>query len=217
MVWLKGAILSQTRDFMKVDSSLFQRMASAEKKITIPTLFTLLRIILVPFIVFSMIRQAWGAAFFLFALAALTDVADGFLARLYDDTSILGACLDPIADKLLLLSCFFTLAFIQTPLFMIPGWFFTIILIKEIIILGGTSFLLFSQYGFNVKPTWLGKGSTVVQSAFIAWLFTCYFLNWMPHKIYDFMLAATLLVCIAALVQYVLIGVGYLTTAKECV
>jgi len=202
---------------MKCDSSLIQRIATTEKKITIPTLFTLLRIILVPIIVFTMIRQAWGAAFFLFALAALTDVIDGFLARLCDDTSLLGACLDPIADKLLLLSCFFTLAFIQTPLFIIPGWFFAIFLIKEVIILGGTSFLLFSQYGFNVKPTWLGKASTVVQTAFISWLFTCYFLNWVPLRAYDFMLAITLLVGIAALVQYILIGLGYVTPVKECV
>lgn len=203
---------------MKCDRSLLHRLINAEKKITFPTLLTLLRIILTPFIVYAMVRQAWGTAFVLFVIAAITDLVDGFLARFFDNISLLGSCLDPIADKFLLLSCFFTLAFIQTPLFVIPGWFFAIFLIKEVIIVGGTSFfLLFSHGDFHVKPTWLGKVSTDIQCIFIAWLFTCYFFNWMPTKTYDFMLAITLAVGVAALVQYVLIGLGYISAAKEYV
>lgn len=202
---------------MKVDSSFLQRLADADKKITIPTLFTLLRIILAPIIVCAMICQMWGVAFSLFIVAALSDFVDGFLARLCNQMSLLGACLDVIADKLLLLSCFFTLAFIPTPFFVIPGWFFAILLIKEVIIVGGTTFLLFSRSGFSVKPTWLGKAATDIQCAFIFWLFMCYFFHWMSYALFDAMLLITLLVSVAAFVQYVLIGIGYVATTKEYV
>ena len=81
-------------------------------------MFTLLRIASVPFIVASMVTQHWGIAFFLILFASATDLLDGFLARNFDQKTFLGACLDPIADKILILSCYFTLAFWQSPLFL---------------------------------------------------------------------------------------------------
>src|SRR5690349_20790870 len=102
---------------------IFRRLPEAEKRITIPTLFTILRIVLVPIIVGAMVAGWWGCAFLFFVVACLTDVIDGLLARLLNEKTLFGAFLDPIADKLLLISCFFTLAFVTTPLFLIPRWF----------------------------------------------------------------------------------------------
>lgn len=201
---------------MKLDRSLIQKLAGAKNKLTVPTLFTLLRILLVPVIVYAMITHAWGVAFFCFVIAAATDVIDGFLARLCDNQSLLGACLDPVADKFLLLSCFFTLAFIQTPLFTLPGWFFAIVLTKEVIILGGSLILLLSHCGFAVRPTILGKATTVVQVCFIIWLFACYFFSWMPVKTYVSMLAIMLCFVLLSAAQYIHIGLQYFLSAKEC-
>jgi phosphatidylglycerophosphate synthase len=102
---------------------IFNRLPDAEKRITIPTLFTLTRIIIVPVIIDAMINDRWGIAFFFFVFACVTDLIDGFLARLLNEKTFLGACLDPVADKLLLLSCFSTLAFVSTPLFSVPPSF----------------------------------------------------------------------------------------------
>lgn len=195
---------------MKFDQSFFKTLHNCEKRINIPTLLTILRIILAPVIVLAMVHQHWGSAFFWFVIAALTDTFDGALARLWNDKTVLGACLDPIADKILLLSCFVTLAFIQSPLFAIPHWFVMLILCKESIILLGSLLLLVSRSGFTVHPTRLGKVTTVVQISFIIWLFFCYFFNWVPTKTYYSMIGIMVSFILFSFAQYVSIGVRYL-------
>ena len=195
---------------MKFDHSFFDTLHNCEKRITIPTLLTLLRILLVPVIVVAMTKQQWGNAFFWFLVAALTDTFDGALARWWDDKTVLGACLDPIADKILLISCFATLAFVQSPLFAIPYWFVLLILIKESIILIGSLFLLITRSGFTVQPTLLGKATTVVQVSFIMWLFFCYFFNWVPTKTYYSMIGIMVGFILLSFAQYVYIGLRYL-------
>jgi cardiolipin synthase (CMP-forming) len=194
---------------IKFNRKFLYTLFADEKKLTIANMLTFIRILLVPFIVHAMVIQWWGAAFFLFITAALTDVADGFLARRYNEKSFFGACLDPVADKLLLLSCFFTLAFVQSPLFAIPGWFFAIVLIKEMVILGGSLLLLLLDCGFTVHPTMLGKATTVVQVSFITWLFACYFFHWLPIKTYYCMIGIMLCFVLLSCYQYLRIGLRY--------
>ena len=132
---------------MKFDKAFFQKLYHCEKRITIATCFTLLRIFLVPFIVIAIKQQQLSHAFWLIIIAALTDTVDGNLARWCGDQTVLGACLDPIADKIFLLSTFFTLAFVQSPLFAIPHWFVMLVLVKEIIILLGAALLFITGSG----------------------------------------------------------------------
>lgn len=81
--------------FMKKFSfRLFSTLPPEEKKITLSTLFTLARIALTPFIVVAMVMGSWGPAFFLFVIASSFDVIDGNLARLLNQRTFLGACLD---------------------------------------------------------------------------------------------------------------------------
>ena len=195
---------------MKFDRSFFKTLYNCEKQITFPTLLTLLRIILVPVIVLAMTKQQWGMAFIWFLVAALTDTFDGALARRWNVKTALGACLDPIADKILLISCFATLAFIQSPVFAIPHWFVVLILCKEMIILLGSLFLLVSKTGFSVRPTYLGKTTTVVQIFFILWLFFCYFFNLVPTKTYYTMIGVMVSFILLSFAQYVYIGLRYL-------
>ncbi len=195
---------------LKINMGFFRRLPAHEKKLTLSTLITLIRVFFTPFIVGAMITQHWGVAFGLFFLACVSDMIDGKLARLLGQQTFLGACLDPIADKVLILSVFFTLAFLDTPLFMIPGWFVWIVLFKELILVGG-AFALYAIKGhIEIRPTALGKATTVAQMAFIMWLFTCYFFEWLPTKIYYSMLVLLLLLVIGSLLQYVRIGVQWL-------
>lgn len=195
---------------MKFDNNFFKTLYGCEKRLTIPTLLTLLRIVLTPVIIFDMMRQQWGSAFIWFVIASLTDTFDGMLARWWNDKTVLGACLDPIADKILLISCFSTLAFIQSPLFAIPHWFVMLILCKESIILIGSLFLLVTGSGFVVHPTRLGKMTTVVQVSFIMWLFACYFFSWVPTKTYYSMIGIMVTFIVFSFAQYVTIGLRYL-------
>lgn len=175
--------------------------------ITFANLLTTARIIVTPFIVKAMINQSWQTAFFLFIFAALTDMLDGFFARRWHEKTLLGACLDPIADKVLILSIFFTLAFVQSPLFSIPLWFVLLIVLKEFVLIAGVG-ILYALYGsVEIKPSFLGKSTTVIQMLFIVWLFACYFFKWVPMKTYDTMLGALLIFSAATLVQYIVQGI----------
>lgn len=190
--------------------NFFKKLPPHEKKITLSTMLTLLRIALVPCIVACMLVGWWGTACILFCIAAISDALDGHLARRFNEQTFLGACLDPIADKLLVLSCFFTLAFIHSPLFTIPQWFFMLVLFKELILIGGSIAFYMMKGHLDVRPTLLGKITAVVQMCFIIWLFMCYFFSWLPIKTYVSMLAIVLILVFASLVQYCIIGIRQL-------
>jgi cardiolipin synthase len=197
----------------KISLRLFARLPAHEKRITVATMFTIGRILVVPLIVFAMVLGQWGAAFGLFLGAAVTDSVDGSIARYFDQKTFLGACLDPLADKLLLLSIFSTLAFINTPLFVIPQWFVALVLLKEVLQITGAVILYLRKGHLEVNPTFLGKATMLVQVVFICWLFACYFFNWMPVKTYHTMLGLMLIMIFAAFMQYVSIGLRYLKMA----
>lgn len=194
----------------KITVRFLSNLPAHEKKITVSTLFTLARILLTPCIVLAMLMHWWGASCILFVGAALTDIIDGTLARWRNEQTFLGAALDPIADKFLLVSIFCTLAFVKTPLFTIPLWFLIIVFMKEVIILFGAGFIYWARGDLEIKPTRLGKATTVFQIVFIMWLFACYFFGWMPIKTYDVMLASMLVFLLLSLAQYLRLGLRQL-------
>lgn len=190
---------------------LFQNVPSNELRITLATVLTIIRILLVPCIIAAMFLQAWGWAFILFIIASCTDFLDGALARYRHEKTFLGACLDPIADKLLLVSFFMSLVFLQTPLFSLPLWFVLLVLIKELCIIGGALIILMRGYHLDVQPTMLGKCTTVVQMMFIIWLFACYYFQWMPIKTYYAMLIMMVSMTLITALQYVCMGARQIT------
>lgn len=196
----------QWHKLKKINIRIFKDIPARELRITIPTMLTCLRIFLVPCIIISMIMHLWGLAFLLFVIATITDGVDGTLARLWHEKTFLGACLDPIADKLLLVNFFFTLVFLKTPLFPVPLWFVLLVLLKELIVICGVAFILLSGRHLDIRPTLLGKATTVVQMMFIIWLFTCYYFHWLPVKTYYMMLTLMILMVILSCMQYVRIG-----------
>lgn len=177
--------------------------------LTIPTLFTIGRILITPFVIYSMIQYQWQKAFYLFIIAAFTDIVDGALARLWNAKTFLGASLDAFADKFLVVSCFATLAWIPTSHFIIPPWFVFLILTKELILIIGAFFIYYVHGSLEIKPTLLGKATTFVQICFIIWFFFCYFFHWLPIKTYLCILLTLIVLILASLIQYVTIGIHY--------
>lgn len=190
----------------KFSFQLFKKLPAREKKITFSTVLTLIRFILIPFIVISMIGQHWYAAFVLFMIAAITDILDGWFARWFNERTFLGAALDPLADKLLVIAVFATLAFYQSPLFTIPRWFVALVLIKELIQVLGAVIIYTIKGHLAIAPTMLGKLTMVAQSAFITWLFSCYFFHWVPIKTYFVMLATVSSLVLLTFIDYARIG-----------
>ncbi len=194
----------------KITWQSISRIPLHERRLTFSTMITMMRIILAPCVVIAMLHGTWGRACILFLIASITDFLDGNIARLLNEQTFLGACLDPIADKILLLPCFMTLAFIKTPLFSIPLWFVSVVLVRELIVLVGALMIYIFKGDVVIKPTLLSKLTTMMQMIFIAWLFACYFMHWVPQRTYDAMLGLLLLLVIGSLMQYVYIGIRQL-------
>jgi len=190
----------------KITTRLFKNLPPEETRITFSTVLTILRIVFTPFIVGAMIAGRWDVAFWLFVIAALFDVLDGNIARWLNQKTFLGACLDPIADKILLVCTFATLAFVQSPLFSIPLWFVLLVLFKELIVIIGSFVIYFVKGHLKVCPTVLGKATTVVQVFFVIWLFACYFFGWVPVRTYHMALGILFVLVVLSLFQYVRIG-----------
>lgn len=135
------------------------------------TRITILRLILVPVFVTFIITyndsdhrvEAWRyAAIGVFILAAVSDAIDGYLARHWNQGSALGALLDPIADKLLLLAALVTLSLIPIGhLRPFPIWFPVIIISRDALLLGGYSILRHFHVPVDIRPHWTGKASTL--------------------------------------------------------
>ncbi len=193
----------------KFSFHLFKKLPAHEKKITISTFLTLTRLVLTPFIVSAMVLDRWHVAFILFIIAAITDVLDGWIARCFNQRTFLGAALDPIADKIMVIAIFATLLFIQPFLFKIPVWLVLLVLIKELVQVTGAVIIYYKRGYLDIVPTFLGKANAVVQTTFITWLFSCHFFHWAPIKTYYAMLGCVASFVILTFIDYVRIGYSY--------
>jgi cardiolipin synthase len=129
--------------------------------INVPNTLTVLRILLTPLFAICLIKRLPESALLVFAVGAVTDGLDGLVARLFRQKTILGAYLDPIADKLLLTTAFITLA-IQG---LIPSWLTVIVITRDILIIFGIALLSIMNREFEAKPAMLSKITTVAQLA----------------------------------------------------
>jgi len=127
--------------------------------VSIPNFLSLFRIILVPVTVIFLIDGSFFTALAIFTLAGVTDALDGFLARVLSQKTVLGAYLDPLADKALLTSCFVTLSIMG----IIPGWLAVVVVSRDFIILLGISILFMVSVPFEIKPIFVSKVTTAVQ------------------------------------------------------
>jgi len=127
--------------------------------INIPNLLTLFRILITPLFVIFMIRGHYQLALAAFFLAGISDGLDGLFARLFNQKTVLGAHLDPVADKLLLMSAFVALAVQRT----IPSWLAVVVISRDILILSGIAILRYFHIAVTIKPSMVSKCTTVAQ------------------------------------------------------
>lgn len=120
-----------------------------------------------PYIFYLLWTQQYGVALTWFAIAAFTDAADGYVARLLRVTSRAGAYLDPIADKILMSGAFFTLALTG----LIPVWAAVLVLGRDLLILlFASGVLLFTNARREFPPSVWGKLSTFAQILYVLFL-----------------------------------------------
>ena len=128
--------------------------------LNLPNLITLLRIGAIPIFLILLVDERYTEALIVFILAGITDSLDGLLARWLNARTTLGAFIDPLADKLLLVSSFVILAFLGD----LPRWLAVLVIMRDVIILIGYSVLFFvTGHAIEVRPTLIGKASTFFQ------------------------------------------------------
>jgi cardiolipin synthase (CMP-forming) len=130
--------------------------------LSIPNLITLGRILLVPFVVWAIASGAMWLAFVLFLAAGVSDAVDGFLAKRFHMTTELGAYLDPLADKALIVSIYLTLGIKAS----IPGWLVILVVSRDILIVGGILLAWLLGKPFKIKPLVVSKLNTAAQIVF---------------------------------------------------
>ena len=123
------------------------------------TWLTVLRILLIPVFVTLLVYRRPGLALLVFALAAFTDLLDGWVARHLKDESTLGAFLDPMADKLLLTASFVTLAYLKV----LPFWIAAVVITRDAILVFGALLIYMLGGRIHPRPTWAGKAATFAQ------------------------------------------------------
>ena len=131
--------------------------------LTVANQLTLLRMLLIPALVILVVYGLNGWALIVFAVAGITDVLDGLLARWWGQPTTLGALLDPMADKLLLISMFVVLTMPSLDLpNQLPIWLTVLVISRDIIIVVTVAIANLSVGRLVFPPTALGKVATVV-------------------------------------------------------
>ncbi len=125
----------------------------------LPNLITCIRFILIGPILWALLMQYYLLAFYLFLIAGLSDGLDGLLARFFGWTTHLGALLDPLADKLLLMGSFIVLTYLQQ----IPFWLTAFVIGRDIWIMGGALVYRYWVGPLDYKPVWISKLNTFFQ------------------------------------------------------
>ncbi|MGZ3411435.1 MAG: CDP-alcohol phosphatidyltransferase family protein [Xanthobacteraceae bacterium] len=127
--------------------------------LNLPNLITIARILLVPVMVWAIASHEMRIAFVLFLVAGLSDAVDGFLAKRFNMASELGAYLDPIADKVLIVSIYIALGITEA----IPRWLVILVVSRDILIVGGITLPWILGNPITVRPLLVSKLNTAAQ------------------------------------------------------
>jgi cardiolipin synthase len=124
----------------------------------IPNALSFLRIFLAPLVCFLIIKERTFWIYIIVFLAGITDFLDGYCARLLHCSSSFGALLDPVADKIFMLSIFSTFLYKGW----IPFWFFSLVILRDVLILIGGCFFMSSNLTTDMSPSLISKWNTAL-------------------------------------------------------
>ncbi len=139
-----------------------RRAAEPGHALNLPNLITTARILMVPIVVWAIAQHEMQVAFAVFVAAGASDAVDGFLAKRFGMASELGAHLDPLADKALIVSIYVSLGITGA----IPRWIVILVVSRDILIIGGVMLAWFLGRPMTMKPLLVSKLNTAAQIVF---------------------------------------------------
>ncbi len=131
--------------------------------LTVPNVITFGRLCAVPLAFWLIIDHHPAYAFFLFVAAGISDAVDGYLARRWGGNMV-GAVLDPVADKALLVTMYVTLAAVNY----LPDWLATLVVFRDLVIVGGVIVLAVLGQAVAIRPLYVSKINTALQILLVA-------------------------------------------------
>lgn len=176
--------------------------------LNLPNFITLIRIVTIPFFLVFLSYHRYREALIIFVIGGVTDFLDGLVARWMNQQTPLGAYLDPIADKLLVITSFIMLGLIGR----IPEWLAVVVVSRDILILLGYGMIYFLvEERLPVRPSMIGKSSTLLQlvtlGVALALLHDEAFLD---RRLWNFLIALTAITTVASGLQYLYRGLLWL-------
>lgn len=126
---------------------------------SLPNVITIARILAVPLAIWLIVSGEFMLAFLAFLAAGVSDGVDGFIARRYDLKTELGAYLDPLADKLLLVSIYVTLGFLKV----LPAWLVILVASRDVLIVGAVLLSMVLDRPVKIRPHMVSKANTLAQ------------------------------------------------------
>lgn len=143
---------------------------------TVPNLLTASRLILAIPLAMAILDERFGLALLVAAFAGMTDALDGFLARRLDAMTHLGAALDPVADKLMILAVFASLATVE----LLPWWLAAVVIGRDLVIVAGALAYRLFIGPLDFQPTTLSKANMALQVSFLVLVLADVLLGWLP-------------------------------------
>ncbi|MHB1530882.1 CDP-alcohol phosphatidyltransferase family protein [Acidithiobacillus sp.] len=165
----------------------------------IPNMLTMLRLFLVPVLFYALVVGRYGWALAIFLIAAVSDGLDGWIARRFHQQTRLGAILDPIADKLLVVTAVITLTWLG----FLPLWLTVLIISRDLLIIGGSMAYQLLIGAIEIAPTRLSKVNTVVQFLLIVLVLIHAASGWQYPDLLMIFIIASFLSTLSSGLQYV--------------
>ncbi len=134
--------------------------------LNLPNTLTIARIVIIPLFTTAVIYERYNYALCLFVVAALTDAFDGLIARLANQKTELGRFLDPLADKVLLVTTFIVFSING----LIPTWLTITVISRDVIVVTGWMLLYLITNTSSVDPTLTGKAAIAMQLALLCYV-----------------------------------------------
>ena len=132
----------------------------------LPNYISLARLLSAPVGIWFILNGHLAQAFWLFLAAGALDAVDGFVAKRFNSRSELGALLDPIADKALIVSMVVTLGLAGY----LPNWLVILVVFRDVLIIGGFILTQFAAEPYNPRPLLISKLNTALQIVLVAWV-----------------------------------------------
>jgi cardiolipin synthase len=160
----------------------------------LPNLITISRIALAPVLILLLKDQEYAASLAVFVIAGVSDGLDGFIAKRFHFESRLGSILDPLADKILLLSSYVMLTMLDH----LPFWLMLTVAFRDLLIVSG--YLVYtSMVGpVQMRPSWLSKFNTFMQITLVIVILTQQALHWVYPPAIEALIYAVLLTTVAS-------------------